>query len=602
METAELTAERQSAPIGLNIETPLSESLMKVAGGVASFSEAKTLVSDPELPDKLANIRRHDLLPLLFKIRGQPYTLDNYPQFEPMYASEYPPDEIWMCGRQVAKSTNLSRSEGLDIAQIPNFQILYVAPLQSQAMRYSTLYLHEAVMTCDILRKMQSPVFQLGEGPIVKSVGHQAFANNSGVQMMYAKTSADRARGITADRIDFDEIQDQLIDHIPIIKESTTNSPWGVHRYTGTAKTTDNAIEYLWRQSSQAEWAVRCGCGHWNIPDKTNALYMISASGPVCVKCGSALKVREGVFVHANRHLEREFPGYHIPQIVVPAIVYDPVKWSKLVNKIEKYPESIIFTEILGISHDAGARLITQADIDKVSILGTHHELRQHLDAYSLRVVAVDWGVAEVSSFTVASVLGYTSDGKIHVLFGKRYVGKNPEEVITDIIRIFNSYQCHMVAADFGVGYTNNVIIGNKGIPVSQVEYVKANKLLTYKPILGSPRWTVDRNTALSMMFWGIKFGKIFFPNPEDSSIYTADLLSPYETVVEQSSGITSKKFLRDPSKPDDFAHALTFGAMMIMRMAGDPMLNMVPETSLDYAGMDFPIAGMEAIDAYQAL
>jgi hypothetical protein len=360
------------------------EKTSSLLNGEGTFNDVKQVMKTPDFYSKLKDIDRHLLLPSMFKIRGQPYSIKDYPQFEPLYAKEAPANIVYLCGRQIAKSTNLSRSEVMDMVQIPNFQILYVAPLQAQSNRYSALYLHEAMSTCQTAQLLQSPDPALGEGPVIKSVGHKALVNGAGIQLMYAKTSADRARGITCDRIDYDEIQDQLVDVIPVVAESITNSDWQLQRFTGTAKTTDSAAEYYWQMSSQAEWVVRClGCNYWNMPTKDgDALNMISVDGPVCAKCGKLLDTHCGELVHARPDLKNEWFGVHIPQIVVPAITKSPVKWAKLIQKVSTYPETLIFNEILGISYDAGARLITMEDVKRQCILGTFEELKQRLHEY----------------------------------------------------------------------------------------------------------------------------------------------------------------------------------------------------------------------------
>jgi hypothetical protein len=555
------------------------------------------------LSDSLKDFKRHELLPALFKISGKPFSLDDYPQFEQMYARQMAPDMIWMCGRQVAKSTNLSRSEILTSVQVPNFQTLYVAPLQSQSQRYSVLYLNEAINTCPPARMLQQKANakELGyEGAaIVKSVMHRAFLNGSSIQLTYAKTSADRARGITSDLIDFDEIQDQLVDHIPIITESLANSDFGVRRFTGTAKTTDNTIEHYWQMSSKGEWVIKCdACGHWNMATReNNVLDMIAATGPVCAggvgtkkgRCGAPLNVRKGHWVHAHPELVDEFPGYHIPQIVLPAMVYDIKKWSKIVDKITRLPPTTIFTEVLGISSDVGVRLITQADIDRASCLGSHKELAARVNQYAYVTLGVDWGIGEITSFTVAAVCGITYNGNIHVLYGKRYVGQDIEEVIHDINRIALVYRCDFVAPDFGVGFLNNAMLRNRGLNVVQIMYTNQNKFLSHKEMHGNSLWTVDRNTALSVTFYNVRSGRILFADKEDSGHYTSDLLSPYEELVEKSSGMSTKRFMRDPSRPDDFAHAITFAMMVLYRVTQHPILeSVIPETSADYKGMDF--------------
>ena len=125
------------------------------------------------------------------------------------------------------------------------------------------------------------------------------------------------------------------------------------------------------------------------------------------------------------------------------------------------------------------------------------------------------------------------------------------------------------------------------------MQYVRANSFLKFNGVGNVQRWCVDRNTALYCTFWGVKYGKIFFPRKEDSGHYVSDLLSPYEHIRELSSGMMSKTFLRDPSRPDDFAHALTFASVMAMQLIGDPMMNLVPETAMEYTGTEFPETGV---------
>jgi hypothetical protein len=303
----------------------------------------------------------------------------------------------------------------------------------------------------------------------------------------------------------------------------------------------------------------------------------------------------DGVLVHARPALVDDFRGIHVPQIFVPAIAYDPVKWHRLVRKIANVPsESVIFTEILGISSDKGARLITQDDIDRASVLPSHEESRKSLQTFSKIVLGVDWGVAEATSFTLSTVVGIMPNGELRVVFAKRYMGMNMEAVIGDIVQTYHAYNCDLCAADFGVGYTNNQLLINKGLQVSQMQYVgRQNKLMNFHPILGLPRWTVDRNTALTLVFWGVKYGRIFFPVKSSSDAYTCDLLSVYETIVEDSAGIRRRKFLRNPSSPDDFAQALTFATLCLLQLAGDPLTSLVPDGATDSGGEGFPDEGV---------
>lgn len=548
-----------------------------------SFQSIKVKASTPEVLEQLQCSERADILPQLFRVRGEPYSLEDYPQFKVMYGREYVTDTLFMTARQLGKSMNLSRSEVMDMISIPHFQILYVAPLQSQAQRYSTLYMTEAIQSCFPAKLLQQKESEglLSDSRIVKAVHHQAFTNGSGLQLTYAKTSPDRARGIYADRIDFDEIQDQIVDNIPIISESMTSSPWGIRRFTGTAKTTDNTIERLWQKSSMGEWVMRCeGCNYWNIPNEDGGILdMIKPAGMVCVKCGTTLNVRNGEWVHAWPDREGKSLGYHISQVIVPAIVENPAKWGKVINKVMSYPLPLLLQEVLGISCSVGARIITQTDIDRQSTLPTVKELQNQVGKYVVTVGGLDWGGAEQQSFTVHTIVGVRPEGTVDVLWARRFMGFDPDEVLNEVARAHRFYKCTMLAADYGMGFDKNIMLEQRfGLPVVQIMLMgNQHKLMSYSPALGHPRWTVDKTTAMELLFLAIKYNRIFFPPQEEFKLYTDDLLSPYEDVTE-SGGIASRRFMRNPSKPDDFCMALTFATLLAMKLVNSSMMDLVPQ------------------------
>jgi hypothetical protein len=589
--------------MSVSIET-VKDILEKANIGSIRPEEIEALLHDQDFQKRIAAIKRSDLLPAMFKIHGTEYSLHDYPQFCALYDALYVPEVIFMCGRQVAKSTNLSRYEVMNCMQIPHFQVLYVAPLQSQTHRFSSLYLRESITTCQYARFLQDARAQDEDaGPIMKSVGHQSFANGAGIQLTYAKTSADRARGIFCDEIDCDELQDHLVDNLGIIMQSLTQSHWGLKRYTGTAKTVDNTIEFYWQQSSMAEWAMRCGCGYWNIPNMDgNVLDMIQVAGPSCVKCGTRLNVRSGEWIHSNPELSGKFVGYHIPQIVVPAITEDPRKWMELLDKVSRYPMATTYQEILGISSSIGARLISQEDIDKHSTLPSMLELQGRLNMYPIIVSGVDWGIAEQTSFTVHTVIGMRSDGKIHVLWAKRYIGFDTDTLLKDIAQTHRFYRARLLCADFGVGFTQNTMLAHRfGIPVIQVQYTRQQQLMTYRPLLGYPRWVVDKVAALELMYFSIRYGHVYFPPQAEFKRYTDDLLSPYQEVRDQR-GLENVAFVRNPNMPDDFAHALCFATLGAMRLSGSSLLNVVPQGAMgaDVATVAQPTS--DSIDTMELL
>lgn len=527
------------------------------------------------------------MLPYLFKLRGAPMSLKDHVQFHSMYPAEYAADTVFLCGRQTGKSLNLSRAEILDALSIPELQLLYVAPLQSQAQRYSTLYLNEAIKSCELARINQMKALEgmWSDAKILTAVGHQSFANGSGIQLTYAKTSPDRARGIFADIIDFDEVQDQVTDNIPIISQSTKSSKYGIRRFTGTAKTVDNTIEGLWRNSAQCEWAMHCPhCNAWNIPNQEGGvLDMIQADGMHCVECGGRLDVRRGEWVPKHPKKMKTFRGYHIPQVVLPFHAENMDNWGKIVRDVMSLPLPVILQEVLGISCSQGQRIIDQGDIDKFSVLPSIFELQKQIGQYAYTVGGLDWGGAEQVSFTVHVILGVRRDGVIDVIWARRYHGFDPDEMLTEIAKTHAFYRCKVCACDYGLGFDKNVMLERRfGMPVVQLQLCRQHALMNYSPALGHPRWMVDKTSALDLMFTAIKGGRVRFPPKEEFDIYTKDLLSPYEEVVDKGE-LTHRRFVRDPARPDDFAMALCFGMLLATKMRSEDITEIIPKDALQY-------------------
>jgi len=536
---------------------------------------------------------RSDLLPALFRVRGKPYSLQDYPQFRVFYARDYVSDLIIMSARQCGKSQNLSTSEVLDAIQIPHFQILYVAPLQSQTERYSHQVLLPALNSCAIAQYLQATDMKLSDSNIVKAVMHQSFATGGGIQLGYAKTSADRLRGITVDRIDFDEVQDQVQDNIPIIKEALTTSSWKVCRYTGTAKTLDNTIERIWQQSSRCEWVMKCSaCGFHNIPDDQEdcrCLRMVQADGLHCLKCGKKLDARKGEWVAHTPSKMNSFRGYHISQTTLPANLENPMRWNAIINKLATLDITTVKNEVLGISSSTGVRIITPEDIKKCCILPGRKEIEEEMLKknpkfnYAHVFSGVDWGGAEQTSFTVHVIIGVTRDGFIDVIYAKRYVGFDPDTRLADIARAYYHYGCDFLAADFGMGFDLNVMLIRRfGIKVIQMQFTaNQHSLLIWSPRQGYPCWCIDKLTALNTMFYAIKYGAYRFPGETSFEVYTQDLLSPYEEVVDKG-GLEKRQYTRDPALPDDFAMALCFCSIAAFKAIKGEVMQLVPDNAFN--------------------
>jgi hypothetical protein len=69
-------------------------------------------------------------------------------------------------------------------------------------------------------------------------VHEKSLNNQSKIFLSYAEieADADRVRGIAADALYWDEIQEVSHDALPVVEETLSASLYGFKRYTGTSK------------------------------------------------------------------------------------------------------------------------------------------------------------------------------------------------------------------------------------------------------------------------------------------------------------------------------------------------------------------------------
>src|SRR5690606_38691277 len=98
--------------------------------------------------------------------------------------------------------------------------------------------------------------------------------------------------------------------------EILSASEYGYKVMAGTSKSTANTLEYLWLQTNQLEWCIKCThCGHWVVPNDYEVCIKICANpeGPACDKCGGRIDVGTGQWVSGVPSQKRRV-GFHLPQ------------------------------------------------------------------------------------------------------------------------------------------------------------------------------------------------------------------------------------------------------------------------------------------------
>ena len=559
----------------------------------AALQEAVEVLSQT----RLVNLK--PILPVLLNLKGQPYTLYDHYVFEPFFATHCPRNIMAKSARQVAKTTSIASQGVIQSACLEYFNKLYITPLYEQIRRLSGNYVRGFID--------QSPVRSLFvDGSCYSNVLQRSFLSQSTMFFSFAFLDADRVRGLATDAIAFDEVQDFDPSLFPIIRETMSGSRMGgFQQFTGTPKTLDGPLEKRWLESSQAEWCIRCAaCGYWNIPAMAHDLEKMMGPlvvrreisedmpGCVCAKCGRPVYPRSGRWVHANKELRYLFPGYHIPQLIMPMHFADKETWNTLQGKRQGFgntPVNVFWNECCGESYDTGAKLITITDLKRAAKLppnGQIAQVKKTLDDYIHRVLAVDWGGGgqEEISFTAVALCCMMPDGRIHVPYGWRSLTPHDHVLEAErIIKLMLAFNCSHVVHDFGgAGVVRETLMATAGLAHERalpIAYIRASSgpIMRHVPLNQRTglraHFRVDKNRSLRQLALLIQLQQVQFFQYDYRGGDQPGLLHDFLSLVEDKIGSKTSTELatvirNERAGPDDFAQAVNIGTCALFYRA----------------------------------
>jgi len=329
-----------------------------------------------------------------------PYFWPAYPKSKPLLYSNYPfafqmfnlqlgGFTVIRGSRQISKSTALACRQQMIARLVRGFRSLYIAPRHEQLQTYQNKY-----------RELEKAnrFFQRNTH-LRQNLGYKEHDNGSIIEMASVLTSAAGIRGKSTDELLMDEYSHFDPELELEVLQTQSASEMKITVYAGTSLTSDSALEARWCESSQASWMMKCSsCAHHNIPlPEYGVMDMIQVAGPCCVKCGKLLNVRAGEFVHAFPRLrDTGYLGFHIPQLIVPAVVYNPARWADIYRMKNRVGGSRQFQqEVLGIATEEGEKEITRRQLEAICILGSDLQrlrLKAVQGSYRWVVSGCDWG------------------------------------------------------------------------------------------------------------------------------------------------------------------------------------------------------------------
>lgn len=527
------------------------------------------------------------LLPLIFQLRGMPYDLSwSHFMMDPMFrVFNSPRRMLWKCSRQVSKSTSQAAAQIIRARIQPNYNILTILPLFEQTRKFSQNYVRPFIST--------SPIKSVLLGELsADSVLQRAIGDNSNLFYSYCAGDPNRIRGIAADEIDADEVQDLDSEDLPVIEQCMSASRYKIVRYTGTPKTFDNTIHLLWEDSSQAFWAIPCVCGYTNRSmvdgDLLNMIGDLSHRNDgsvrtlICAKCGRDLNSRNGYWVHVFPERQLSFPGYHVPQPILPMHYESAPDWQIILETRRDKPTYIFYNECLGESYDLGAKVITAEQINNACVADPCEPHTMPVGRYVMQALGIDWGgrgkekatdTDDFISNTAFALAGLNADGTVDI----PYLHKIPYVVDQGhegdmAVNVASQARCDYVALDYGgQGNVQEGIMHAKGwpdtrtIPFTYSVMAPTKPIVFYQPGSAGTRssYTLDKPRSILLLCELIKRKIVRLPDLDKyKNDHLRDFLALIEESIDNPRGSPRRLIKRMVRRHDDVVHAINFAVM----------------------------------------
>lgn len=516
--------------------------------------------------DRIFKLKPSQLAKAILQLKGKPLDLEEYKPFELIYDIS-PPEMTLMAGRQIGKSVSLGGNIISNSIIRPYFGTLFISPLAQQTSRFSTQYL-DPFLYSPIVKK------HFVDASSRKNIFEKSLNNGSRINLGYADTEqdADRIRGVSADALFNDEIQDQSLEAGPILAETLSASEYGFIRNTGTAKTANNTLSIKFERSNMSEWVIKCDhCAKYTIPSTFEACLKMTTNpdGPGCVHCGALLNVRKGVWM-AGRPAEKDHFGFHLPQMIIPARTR-PKQWKDIRKKVQTYNQTKLANEVFGVPSGISGRILSV----KEAMACCNPNRREFdkgfpIDSRNIicTVLGCDWSVSgSTDSYTVFSVLGYDSMGKCYLLYAERLDGVDILEQVERAKYLFRLYKCSHLGSDRGVGVLQGQIfqrdLGEDRAHL--VQYVAAKHTLRWDKDGGY--FSADRTQNMDTMVIKSKMGIAKFETPcwDLMQDFWKDALA----VTEEVTLAGRRVYRKDESTCDDWLHSVVFANVAFMIQCG---------------------------------
>lgn len=475
------------------------------------------------------------------------------------------PQVLLMTGRQVEKSTTVSVKLANNVLLRKFSRSLYVAPLHEQVKSFSKGRLDKLFRYSqrDLIRKRYM------HSDLTNQILHKEFLNGAEIYLRNCFEEADNIRGLSIDDIFIDEVQDILVDALPVIRETQTRSKNPHYFLTGTPKTFSNTIQQMWDQSSQADWVIICpACRKHQILGAES----VTPKGFICrnAQCRRMLPdLARAMGRWEHRKPDARMKGFRITQMMVPDI--NP---ASVYEKVMNYPKIRLYNEVLGRSFENADKPFPDSLLAAMS--NNDYPIYTTLQGVSSEFankpvfMGIDWGEGEKNGkqgtgYTVVSVFAFNNDGVFQQLAVKRFErGQelDPDYQLNFIKDWMYQFKVSMCVADYGAGQKENQRLKSAlGSRFYQCQYVGRQKakmnldFANFKYLIARSPWMTEFIEMCQSN------GVAFAGKNNDNTTWVHDnFRSIYSEYRSSYSGVSEELYYgHSASEPDDCFHSTLY-------------------------------------------
>lgn len=470
---------------------------------------------------------------------GAPFSFKDREYLIPVYDTDRP--VVLKAGRQTEKSTTLANIMIIDAITHPFFNNLYVSYTQKQVSFFSNIRFQQIINFSPLIRKYYYA------GDILHRVTDKTFSNGSGFFLRSMYHSAESIRGLSVDRICFDETQSLDPEGMMIVEECLTRSKFRFRLYAGTAKSSANELERLWALSTQVEYLIKCeACSRWNYQDEK----IIGLNGYICKYCGKPIDMRNGA-LFALGDKDADYFGIRITQMMVPWMPFEEIK-----RKYERMPLWMFYNEVLALPFDYAERPIT---LDELIACCEDRNFTPHYVGYEAipTVAGIDWG-AGGHSFTEI-VVGHIKHNKYYIDFAHQLKTGDAATQIEILSQLVHRFNIKYIICDYGFGFGMTAMLREATLGrcvVVPCLYTQERQQMRW--VEKEMMYHVNRTWLLSEVFRAIKARRFSFPRYSLMAPFFEEILN-VSSEIHRIGGEEILVYVHNRDHPDDFLHALAY-------------------------------------------